>query len=37
MLVNLQSKTVPGSVKESDPSTFAHFSRKTVFGEKFLD
>src|SRR5258707_15438842 len=37
MLVNLQSKTVPGAVKESDPSAFAHFSRKTVFGEKFLD
>src|SRR5215470_11676547 len=37
MLVNFQPKPMPGAMKESDASAFAHFSRKTAFGEKFLD
>src|SRR5437660_11087541 len=37
MLVNFQPKSMPGAMKESDPSTSAHLSRKTPFSEKFLD
>src|SRR5438093_11790536 len=37
MLVNFQPKTMPGAMKESDPSASAHLSRKTAFSEKFLD
>src|SRR5438132_14027259 len=37
MLVNFQPKSMPGAMKESDPSASAHLSRKTPFSEKFLD
>src|SRR6266513_2032239 len=37
MLVNLQSETVPGAVKESHASASAHFRRETAFGEQFLN
>src|SRR5439155_15929095 len=37
VLVNLQPKTMPGAVKESDAPPSAHLSRKTAFSKKFLD
>src|SRR5438876_11824866 len=37
MLVNFQPKTMPGAMKESDPSASAHLSRKTALTETFLD